>query len=260
MIKKSLTFLFCMIFLSSVVMAQILEISVISDEKIFDPGEVMKVKVSLYNESNNLIIDDVSIIIEDVKEDLVEERIITSNSIEEIELPEGVLEGEAKIIAKYGDVEATETFIVSGKKLVDVRIEGENLIITNKGNTVYYETIYIQIGDTVGAKNPKIKVGESVSYRLVAPEGEYVIRVLDEDRKSLFTSNEEVRLTGTGKVIGALDESGSVSGITGISPDEDSEGELLGMIKNSTYVYVFVLVIFGAMVLLAIEKRYRKKV
>ena len=66
---------------------------------------------------------------------------------------------------------------------------------------------------------------------------------------------------GTGKAVGVLDESISQrSGITGgISPDEEDE-QLLNYLRNNSFIYIFILVIFGAMILLAVERRFRRKV
>ena len=260
MVKKILVFLFCSIFLLQLVVAQDyrMEISIISEDKIFEPGETITLITTLYDLNNKIIEDDVLIIIKDMKEKIIQEETIASKDIVELKLNENALAGEGKIIAKYKNAEASEPFFVSEKKLVEFKLEGEKLIITNVGNTKYDKKVYITIGDTTGTKSPLIKVGESVYYRLIAPEGVYNIKVTDKE--TTFTKGE-VKLTGTGKVIGALDEQESrVSGITGISPGEDSEGELLNYLKRSKFVYVFVAMIFGAMILLAIERRYKKKV
>jgi hypothetical protein len=98
---------------------------------------------------------------------------------------------------------------------------------------------------------------------LVAPEGIYNIKVSDGVSTPLEIGGVKLTEKGlTGKTIGILDEEASKrSPVTGgISPEEDSDEALLSYIRNSKFVYVFVLVIFGAMILLAIEKRYRKKV
>ena len=259
-IKKSLIFLFCVIFLSSLVLAQEykIEISIISEDKIFEPGETIELKVTLRDSNNNIIEDNVSIIIKDMKETIIQEETIKSKDIVEIKLDKNALAGDGKIVTKYKDAESTESFFIAENKLAKFELDGEKLIVTNIGNTVYEEKIYITIGETIRTQNPRLKIGESISYRLVAPEGVYNIKVSDE---KTTLKKEEVKLTGTGKVIGALDERTSQStGITGISPEKESEGELIGYFKSSKFIYVFVLTIFGAMILLAIERKYRKKI
>lgn len=267
MMKKSLVFLFCLIFLLQLVIAQDyrMEISMIPEDKIFEPGETIQLKVNLYDANNNLVSDQVSVTFKDLKENIIQTTTIQSNgNFEEIELDANAMAGKGQIIVKYHDSEVNELFFVSEKKLAEFKVEEEKLIITNIGNTKYDKGIYITIGDTIGTKSPLIDVGKSIYYRLIAPEGVYNLKVREKNEDgstSLVLEIREVRLTGTGKVIGVLDEQGpSASGITGISPNENSEGELLNYIKRSKFVYVFVAMIFGAMILLAIERRYKRKI
>jgi hypothetical protein len=239
-----------------------MEISTIPEDKIFESKEVIQLRVTLYDSSNKLINDEISVILKDVEGTKIKEITIRSNNFEQIELTGEAVSGEGKIIVKYKDSEVRESFFIKEKKLAKFDLQEDKLIITNIGNTEYDNTIYITIGETTGTKTPKIDIGESVSYRLVAPEGVYNIKVGDGVSTPLEIGG--VRLTGkglTGKTIGILDEEASKrSPVTGgISPEEDSDEALLSYIRDSKFVYVFVLVILGAMILLAIEKRYRKK-
>lgn len=263
--KKSLIFLFVMLCLSSLVIAQgyKMEISTIPEDKIFESKETIQIKVTLYDSYNKLIDDEISVILEDVKGTRIKEATIRSNNFERIELTGEAVSGEGKIIARYKDLEVKASFFIKEKKLAKFELQEDKLTITNIGNTEYDKIVYITIGDTTGTKTPKIDIGESVSYRLVAPEGVYNVRVSDGVSPPLEVG--EVKLTGkglTGKTIGILDEEVSKrSPVTGgISPKEESDEALLSYIRDSKFVYVFILVIFGAMILLAIEKRFRKKV
>jgi len=261
-IKKSLTFLFILVFLCSFVISQeykSLDISIISEDKIISPGENIKLIITLYDENNNPVEADIEIVIKDLKEVSIKKATIKSKvGVEEIELPEDAIAGEGKIIAKYNDLEATESFFVSENKVAKFEIDKDTLVITNIGNTIYDKPVYITIGETTGKKTPQLEIGEKISYKLVAPDGVYNIKITDG---TTSLTQGEVQLVGTGRAVGALDETSSKrSPITGgISPDEESEGALLSYIKRSKFVYVFVLIVFGVMVLLTIERRYRKK-
>lgn len=261
-IKKSLIFLSCIIVLSSLVIAQEykMEMSTIPEDKIFGVEETIQMKITLYDLNSNLINDEVSVIIEDIKGTKIKEATIQSNKFEKIVMGEGI-SGEGKIIVRYKDSEITEPFFIKEKELAKFEINDGVLKITNIGNTKYNRKVYIIIGKTTGVKNPEIGIGKSVTYRLVAPKGVYKIKISD-DGVSQSLEEGEVRLTGTGKAIGALDEQTSrrnpLTG--GISPDKNSDQALLNYIRDSKFTYAFVLVIFGAMILLAIERRYRKKI
>ena len=245
-------------FLSSIVMAQDYKLEISPTQEIFKAGENITFKVTVYDSQNNPVYDEIQIIIEDAEKKVKIEKNIPSNELIEIGLGVGASYGQGKITATYKDFTATDLFNIEINELVKFEIQGEKLIITNIGNTKYTKTVQIIIGKTPGIKEPKLNIGESVSYILIAPEGTYNIKV--SDGKTSINQGE-VKLTGTGKVIGALDErASSGAGITGISPEENSETELFNYVKKSKFIYVFVLTIFGAMILLAIERRYRRKV
>ena len=64
----------------------------------------------------------------------------------------------------------------------------------------------------------------------------------------------------TGEVIGVLDERiNRRSLITGVGPENLESGGIYTIVKQNPFVYVFVLAVIGAMILLAIERHYRKK-
>jgi hypothetical protein len=259
MIKKSLIFLACILFLSTLIVAYEykMEVSIISKNKIIEPGELIKLKITLRDSNNKIIEDDILIIIKDKNGIIIKEEIIKSKDIAEIRLTDEGLAGEGKIIARYKDLEVIESFFIAESKLVEFKLDGEKLIITNVGNTIYNEIIYITIGKTMGSKTPNLEIGQSISYRLIAPEGNYNVKVTNQEGHTIFVTGE-VRLTGTGQAVAVLDERGSQLGITGISPNEESEGVLLSHIKGDQFIYVFVLVVFGATILLAIERRFEK--
>jgi len=261
--KKSIMILFCIIFLSSLVLAQTykMEISQININGIYEAGEKLNIKVTIYDESNVLVNDQVLIIIEDSEKTTKVEKTIQSNTeIAEIDLGTKAMNGQGTITARYKDNEVVETFEISKNEEAEFKLEEGKLTITNNGNTRYIKKIRIQIGETIGEeKTLTLEMGQHKEYKLVAPQGVYNIKVTS-DGKTVLT-NEAVQLTGTGQVIGALDESVSKrSGITGgIVPNEDSEDSILGYMKNSKFTYVFILVVFGTTILLAVERRYRRK-
>src|SRR3989344_4150408 len=114
--------------------------------------------------------------------------------------------------------------------------------------------VKIIIGDRVGIKKPVLNIGEGVSYRLLAPDGVYDV-VVSDDGASSPLSKSGVALTG--EVIGILDQSlGGSDALTGtLGPNENN----YTLFKRNKFVYVFMLVIVGATILIAVERYYRKK-
>ncbi|MBU3906819.1 MAG: hypothetical protein KKA64_01055 [Nanoarchaeota archaeon] len=254
--KKVMLLVFCMIILSSLVLAQSSKISVITTKESFKAGEKITLKVSLLDENNNPINDNVQISLEDPNKKKKIEKTIQSNQLVDIDLGEGVSYGYWTARATYNGLESKSLFVVEVEELAKFEIQEDVLKITNIGNTQYTKTIQIVIGDTVGIKEPKLGIGESISLRLIAPDGNYNVRITD-GKTTISQSNVAL----TGKVIGVLDERVSQgSPITGyIKPEGESELSL-DYLKKNKFVYVFVLVIFGATILLAIERHYKRRV
>jgi len=260
MIKKSLIFLFCIISLTSIVIAQSVNIEFPLGDS-FEAGNNINFVIRLLDSNNNPISDSVSVTFQ--YQDIIIEKTVQSNQPSEINLGEDSLAGEWRITANYQDSQESNTFFIKSDEKLDFVIEEDKLIITNTGNTKYTKTIEITIGETPGPKKLDLDVGEKSSLILVAPEGNYNIKITNDKKETLFTKNN-VALRGrglTGEAMGVLDEQASGrSGLTGgISPSQDSDDALLNYVKNSSFVYVFILVVFGAGILLAIERRYRKK-
>ena len=255
--KKSIIFIIGIIFLCSLVLAQDYKMSISTSKETFQAGENITLKVSLFDSQNLPVKDNVLLVLEDAQKRVKIEKTVLSNEFVDINLL-GASYGQGKITATYQSSQTTGFFIIEASELVKFEINEDNLVITNIGNTQYTRTIQITIGDVTGIKTPKLDIGKSVSYRLVAPPGVYNIRI--SDGKTTLTKSE-VQLTGTGKAIGALDESASErTGITGgISPDEQSETSFMTYVKGSKFVYVFIGVIFMAVILLAIERQFKRK-
>ena len=258
MIKRLATLSLLLVFLTSLIVAQSykIDISIISEDNLFNVGENIQLKVNLYDENNNLINDNIAIKVLDLTDKVISEKTIPSNQLAEITLSQDIISGGGKIVADYQGTIATESFFVTENEKVKFEINNGKLIITNTGNTKYSKKVYITIGETTGTKTPDLSIGKSISYRLVAPEGEYNIKVTDGETT---LTRAGISLTGTGNVIGAIDENlGQSSGITGISPNKDSQGSFFNMESNK-FTYIFILVILGAMILLLIERHYKKK-
>ncbi len=217
-------------------------------------GNPINFKATLYDNSGNPIDGQVDITIQDSAKRITKSA-VSSTQIATIRLDEAS-SGQAIIRATNGNTEAIEFFNIGRKELVSFELQGETLVVKNIGNTPYTRTIKITIGETTGTQTPNLGIGESASYRLVAPEGVYNLRVTDGET-SLIRS--DVQLTGTGNVIGAVDDSASKrTGITGgISPDQDGIA-WFSYLKSNKFVYVFIAVIFAATILIAVERRYKK--
>jgi len=260
MTKADIIFLFSIfyiLFLSSLIIAQNYKIDVSTAKGTFEAGEKITLKVSLFDSANKPVNDNVNIILEDAEKKVKRMETIPSNQFVDVDLGEEATYGFWNIKATYQGVEATSLFSVEKNQIARFELVNDKLVITNIGNIKYSKNVQILIGDTIISKNINLNVGETGSFRLVAPEGNYNIKVIVDGKTAL--TRTDVQLTGN--VVSALDEkAGQPSGITGtLSPGKNSEGELLSYFKDNKFIYIFVLVIFSAMILLAIERHYNQK-
>ena len=243
------------ILLSSMVFAQDFKLDISTTKDTYSAGEEISYKVTLLDVNNDPIDAQVDVTIEDAEKFTSFQKTVNTNEIIQLNLGEDASFGYWSLSTNYEGAQSTTLFIIEAQELAKFSLVDNTLTVTNIGNTKYTRTIQIIIGNTIGAKTPRLDMGESVSYKLVAPEGNYDIKVTDG--KTTLTQ-PAVELTGTtGKVVGALDEAASDrAGITGgVSPNEEDDLALLNYVKKSKLVYVFILVVFGAMILLAIERK-----
>ena len=252
MIKRVPVFLMLIVLLSGVVLAESISIEFPLGDT-FKAGEAISLKVSVLDDQNNPIDDDIQLTLVDSEKRKTIEKTVPSRRIVNIDLGENALNGFWTVTAKHNGVESKELFTVETEELAKFEIHGDKLTITNIGNTKYSKTVQIVIGDTIGIKNPEIEVGKNITFRLVAPEGTYNIKVTDGS-----TTIQRSNVALTGNVVGVLDER-IINGNTLTGDVKPQESLTLNYLKSNKIIYVFVFAIFGATILLAIERHYRRK-
>ena len=253
--KKIMILLIALVLFSSLVSAYSIDIE-FPNGKAFTSGEPITFKATIYDEGKP-IEGDIEITIQDSEKRLTK-QIVESTKVSSVQL-QNAASGQGIITAEMQDTKAIAFFEIGREEKANFELNGEKLIVTNVGNTPYSRTIKITIGETTGTQTPNLKIGESISYRLIAPEGIYNIKVEDGTSPSLIRGG--IKLAGTGNVVGAIDDSASSrAGITGGVSPEENDVALLSYIKQNKFIYVFVAVIFGAMILIAIERNYKRKV
>jgi len=255
--KRGMFILIFLILMMPLVQATKIEVS--TTKETYSIGEDITLRVSLLNDENNPINQEISIFIEDSEKINKIEKTIQSNEFVDVNLGENVRGGYWSIKATYQGIESIGLFIIEEEQKANFELNENILTITNTGNTEYSKVIKIIIGDNIEIKTPKLDIGEKIEYRLVAPDGNYNIEIKEGETTKISSTN--VQLTGTGQAIGAIDESSSQrSGITGgITPNEEDDMAVLSYMKKSSLIYVFILVVFGVAILLALQRKFSKK-
>lgn len=252
MIKKGVVFICLALILTAIAYADKIEVSTTKES--FAPGENITVRVSLYDNSNNPVNQQVNLVFEDSKKNTLE-KVVSSNSLVDVNLGNNALSGYWKIYASYtssgGTIESTALFLIEANELASFQLDGDLLTVANIGNTNYMKDIQILIGETLGTKSINLGVGEKVSFRLIAPDGAYDVKVSD-GKTSITRSGVQL----AGNAIGIMDQriedsSSLASGIKTTSNGSTS--------RNPVFVYIFLIAVFAAGILLAIQRRYSKK-
>lgn len=254
--KKELVLILCIISLITIVYAQENKISVTTTKEAFLAGENITIKVSLLDSNNNPVNDNVQLTLENADKTIKIEKTISSNKLEEINLGESALSGYWTVAAAYENMISKSIFTIETNELIKFELNENTLTITNIGNTRYTKSIQILIDKVIGIKDVDLNVGEKISFRLIAPKGTYNIEITDGK-----TTLKKGGISLTGEAIGVLDDRiKNPAPITGARLEGSSEGKIFNFIKNNGIAYIFVLAIIGAVILMAIERKYRRKV
>jgi len=170
------------------------------------PSENLSYIINLYDFAGDLINEEVMISIRDSLNNSVYSENLVANQNLVFNLPKSFAPGKARIIAQKDEISEDKDFYVSEVKKISSEINNGTLLVTNEGNVEYNEEISIIIGNETIEKQILLGVGESKTFELSAPEGDYIVDVQDSSGKVYSGS---VFLTG--KVIDAKEIKQSIN-------------------------------------------------
>ena len=251
-------FIFCFILVLSISFAiaeYSIDISGLKGE--YSIGEEITYEVLLL-EDGSPVTENVSIIFEsNIGKDKLELK-VKSNEENSLIVEKDFAVLGWSVTASYLNKSVKRSFSIKESSEVEFLIEGDKLIIRNKGNVRYTRDVQITIGDVTESYTQNIPVNEEKSLRLIAPQGSYDIKITDG--KNTFSKNN-VQLSSpiTGNAIGAMNEDLSVTGFLGGPTDPDALEKSLNPVRNYIVVITFIGAVFGLAVLLLIERKLRKK-
>jgi hypothetical protein len=174
-------------------------------------GENIEFKIVLYDDADNKIEGIVNYHIEDDYSEIISQGVVNSGETINFRLPEDSLEGSWQISASYEDILINRLFSVGELEKAEIKLEGDQLVVTNIGNIVYNRPILIYIGEHYETALVPLDIGQTKKIKLTAPEGNYNIKVDDGVQEVVF---EGISLTGN--VVGL--ESVSKGGFFGRFP------------------------------------------
>lgn len=201
-----------------------------------DPDTTQKAHAILYDQAGERIVSKIRYQIRDSKNKLVFEQ--EKESEENFEYY--VLGSESPsvwtISAEAQEVSNNAQFTIKTKEKLKTEIINDTIVFTNLGNVPYQKTTSIKIGAETIEIPLDLKVGESESYILRAPNGEYSVE-----------SNGMTGLaTLTGKTVEAQKSKNSI-------------GKILQSTAVNVIIWVFILGVLGFGLWTIIRKSFSRK-
>jgi len=173
----------------------------------YSPGDNINFKIVLYDGDNNPLAGEVNFEIQNFYAEVIEQGVVKSGEIVNFKLPENAWRGHWGVVARYKGLESRELFNVMELEKVDIKLEGDKLVVTNVGNVPYRKSIQISIGGNEETALVPLGIGETKEIKLTAPSGEYDVRVSDGTEENTKTFSG-VSLTGNVVGLQSLKEKG----------------------------------------------------
>jgi hypothetical protein len=114
--------------------------------------------------------------------------------------------GSWKIKAKSGDLEVQKEFFVEELKKIDFSLENNSLTVKNNGNIPYTGFVEVSIGGITQVKPlDALGVGQTKTFKLAAPNGQYEIQVTDGNQKvslgTAFLTGRAISVSDTAQTL-----------------------------------------------------------
>jgi len=212
-------------------------IEIIFENPEVNPGDNLKVKAILHDQTGEKIDSNVIITIKNDKNKIFEQ--VDKSTDEFLEFPIKYNEPPAdwKIFAVSNKLSSESTFKINEKQDIKIELINRTLIVKNTGNVPYKKTLLIKIGDKSMNIDINLDVNENEKYILSAPDGEYKIEVIGSEGESKMTGMSVL----TGDVIDIKKASGSV----------------VTLVRHP-FVWFFIIGILGFVVFMVLKKGYKR--
>ena len=212
-------------------------IEIIFENPEINPGDNLKVKAILHDQTGEKIDSNVIITIKNDKNKIFEQ--VDKSTDEFLEFPIKYNEPPAdwKIFAVSNKLSSESTFKINEKQDIKIELINRTLIVKNTGNVPYKKTLLIKIGDKSMNIDINLDVNENEKYILSAPDGEYKIEVIGSEGES--------KMTG-------------MSVLTGDAIDiKKASGSVVTLVRHP-FVWFFIIGILGFVVFMVLKKGYKR--
>jgi len=168
-------------------------LELVIENKEINPGEVMRVKAILHDQTGDSINTTAYITLKDSTDKIIEQTEVSTDIF--FEYPVSSIEppAEWKVHGVSKKLESEDKFKINTKESADIKIVNKTIFITNVGNVIYNRTLLVKIGETPLNIQAELDIGETKRYILSAPDGDYQVKIATGDGSEI---NETLSLTG----------------------------------------------------------------
>lgn len=201
------------------------------------PGNSIIFSPIIYDQANEKAEGEVSVKLSDPFDSIILQKILKSGEEETVFLETNSTPGYWTIEVASADLKAKRLFYVDELERASFEIVNDTLIIRNIGNVVYDKALQISIGQVTEIKNINLDVNGEKKLRLLAPDGQYSVRITD--------GADEIMVSGVSLV-------GKVVGIEDLKK---------GLAISTRYpiVWLFLVAVFGLFIVMLLKKVVKKK-
>jgi hypothetical protein len=168
-------------------------IELIFENKEINPGDSVKVKAILHDQTGESITSNVFITIKNSADKILEQKEMNTEEFLEYAVKSSESPSTWKVYATSNKLSNEATFSILEKESVEIQIMNKTLLVKNTGNVVYNKTILVQIENSSLNIPVNLKVGESRKYAINAPDGDYNVRIVSDNNGEI---SELISLTG----------------------------------------------------------------
>ncbi|MEK6760878.1 MAG: hypothetical protein AABX93_03065 [Nanoarchaeota archaeon] len=211
-------------------------LEVILDSSEIEPGKNVRIKTILHDQTGERISSTSVISIKDSFNE-VREQTEKSTGDEFWEYSTAYNEAPSSwdVVAISDGITGTSRFKIIEKETADIKIINSTLVITNKGNVPYNESLTVKIDYEPVKFDVFLDIDETRRYVLNAPDGNYYVEVVGGGEKR---ASETVSLTGN--AVSVREASGAIS------------------LTQYPLAWIFVILVLGFMFTMVLRKGYQK--
>lgn len=164
-------------------------IEIILEEKNIQAGEILIGKIVLNDQTGEHIKTNAYIAIKNNQNETIKQIETETEKEFQYEIPYYEKPSTWTISTYSEEIINKLDFKILEKKDLSINIANKTLIVENKGNVRYNDTIIVRIGEQELQVPIDLEIKEIVKYQVRAPNGEYKIQVGDVEQMMMLTGN-----------------------------------------------------------------------